>query len=64
MIALTFLVEHGNLNLSPQEQRLFTQVFSAADTDGLGVVTGDVALRFFPEKTKLPAEVLGEVRVL
>ena len=25
------------------------------------MVTGDVALRFFPERTKLPAETLGEV---
>ena len=25
------------------------------------MVTGDVALKFFPEKTKLPSEVLGEV---
>ena len=49
------------LNLSPEERRLFAQVFSAADTEGIGVVTGDVALRFFPEKTKLPSETLGEV---
>lgn len=53
--------EHPNLNLSAEEQRLFTQVFSAADSDSLGVVTGDVALKFFPERTKLPSEVLGEV---
>ncbi|MCJ1387255.1 hypothetical protein MMC18_000095 [Xylographa bjoerkii] len=53
--------KHPNLNLSPEERRLFGQVFSAADSDNLGVVTGDVALRFFPEKTKLPSEILGEI---
>ena len=50
------------LNLSPEERRLFGQVLSAADTEGLGVVTGDVALNFFPGKTRLQSEVLGEVR--
>ncbi|MCJ1314216.1 hypothetical protein MMC25_007896 [Agyrium rufum] len=53
--------KHPNLNLSPEERRLFGQVFSAADSDNLGVVTGDVALNFFPGKTKLPSEVLGEI---
>ncbi|MCJ1382681.1 hypothetical protein MMC17_005794 [Xylographa soralifera] len=53
--------KHPNLNLSPEERRLFGQVFSAADSDNLGVVTGDVALRFFPERTKLPSEILGEI---
>ena len=56
------MTEHPNLNLSPEERRLFGQVFSAADSDNLGVVTGDVALKFFPDRTKLPSEVLGEVR--
>jgi hypothetical protein len=40
---------------------VFKQIFNAANPDGIEVVTGDVALRFFPEKTKLPSEVLGEV---
>ncbi|MCJ1474984.1 hypothetical protein MMC13_003644 [Lambiella insularis] len=53
--------KHPNLHLSPEERRLFGQVFSAADADNLGVVTGDVALRFFPERTKLPSEILGEI---
>ncbi|MCJ1432134.1 hypothetical protein MMC27_001490 [Xylographa pallens] len=53
--------KHPNLNLSPEERRLFGQIFSAADSDNLGVVTGDVALRFFPERTKLPSETLGEI---
>lgn len=55
------LIEHPNLNLSPEEKRLFGQVFTAADTENIGVVTGDVALKFFPERTKLPSETLGEV---
>lgn len=55
------MTEHPNLNLSPDERRLFARVFSAADTESLGVVTGDVALRFFPDRTKLPPETLGEV---
>jgi len=36
-------------------------LFAAADTDKIGVVTGEVAVKFF-EKTKLPPAVLGEVR--
>lgn len=52
--------EHPNLNLSPDERRLFGQLFSAADTDNIGVVTGEVAVKFF-EKTRLPPTVLGEV---
>lgn len=55
------MLEHPNLNLSQDERHLFGQVFAAADTDNIGVVTGDVALKFFPEKTRLPSEVLGEV---
>lgn len=58
---LTRLIsEHPNLHLSPDERRLFGQLFSAADTDNIGVVTGEVAVKFF-EKTRLPPTVLGEV---
>lgn len=55
--------EHPNLHLSPDERRLFGQLFSAADTDKIGVITGEVAVKFF-EKTKLAPDVLGEVRLL
>jgi hypothetical protein len=41
---------------------VFTQLFRQADTDGLGVVTGEVAVKFF-EKTRLEPRVLGEVRL-
>lgn len=49
------------MNLSPEEKKLYTQIFQAADKEGLGVVTGDVALSFFPQRTKLPVDVLGEI---
>ncbi|KAF4554033.1 Cytoskeletal-regulatory complex EF hand-like protein [Elsinoe fawcettii] len=48
------------LNLSPDEKRVFSQLFQQADTDRLGVVTGEVAVKFF-EKTKLAPNVLGEI---
>lgn len=52
--------EHPNLHLSPEERRLFGQLFSAADSEKIGVVTGEVAVKFL-EKTRLPPDVLGEV---
>lgn len=57
---LPALLEHPNLHLTPDEGRLFGQLFSAADSDKLGVVTGEVAVKFF-EKTRLSPAVLGEV---
>ncbi|KAK4142000.1 uncharacterized protein C8A04DRAFT_38654 [Dichotomopilus funicola] len=55
-------VEAGapNLNLTPEEKRVYGQLFRQADTDGVGVVTGEVAVKFF-EKTRLDSRVLGEV---
>lgn len=41
---------------------MFYQLFQAADTTNLGVVTGEVAVPFF-EKTKLPPDTLGLVRL-
>ncbi|KAL8919129.1 MAG: hypothetical protein Q9172_005110 [Xanthocarpia lactea] len=52
--------EHPNLNLSPEERRYFGQLFTAADTDKIGVVTGEVAVKFF-DKTRLPPATLGEI---
>ena len=49
-----------NLHLSPDERRLFGQLFAQADTDKIGVVTGERAVSFF-EKTRLPSDVLGEI---
>lgn len=53
-------LEHPNLHLTSEEKRYFSQLFSAADTDKLGVVTGEVAVKFF-EKTRLPSDILGEI---
>lgn len=47
-----------NLNLTPEEKRVFFQLFQAADSTNLGVVTGEHAVPFF-EKTKLPPDTLG-----
>jgi hypothetical protein len=49
-----------SLNLTPEEKRVFGQLFRQADTEGVGVVTGEIAVKFF-EKTRLEARVLGEV---
>ncbi|KAI9658061.1 MAG: hypothetical protein M1821_002721 [Bathelium mastoideum] len=48
------------LNLTPEEKRVFGQLFGQADSDNLGVVTGEVAVKFF-ERTKLAPSVLGEI---
>jgi epidermal growth factor receptor substrate 15 len=53
-------LDHPNLHLTPEERRLFGQLFAAADSEKLGVVTGEVGVRFF-EKTRLSPAVLGEV---
>ncbi|KAJ5989584.1 hypothetical protein N7481_004794 [Penicillium waksmanii] len=51
---------HPNLNLTPEEKRVFYQLFQAADTTNLGVITGEIAVPFF-EKTQLPSGTLGEI---
>lgn len=57
---LVIVIEHPNLHLGPEERRLFGQLFSAADTEKIGVITGEVAVKFF-EKTRLSPDILGEV---
>ena len=52
--------EPTSLDLSPEERRLFGQLFAAADTDKIGVVTGEVAVEFF-KKTRLSPDILGQV---
>ncbi|SZF04976.1 unnamed protein product [Blumeria hordei] len=49
-----------SLNLSPEEFRLFGHLFRQADVEGIGVVTGEVAVKFF-EKTRLEPRILGEI---
>lgn len=50
------------LNLTPEEKRVFGQLFREADKENIGVVTGEVAVKFF-EKTRLEPRILGEVRI-
>ncbi|KFZ19850.1 hypothetical protein V501_00467 [Pseudogymnoascus sp. VKM F-4519 (FW-2642)] len=49
-----------NLNLTPEEVRVFGQLFREADSENIGVVTGEVAVTFF-EKTRLDPQVLGVI---
>ncbi|KAG6007891.1 hypothetical protein E4U21_005369 [Claviceps maximensis] len=49
-----------NLNLNSEEKRVYGQLFRLADTESVGVVTGDVAVKFF-EKTRLDSRILGEI---
>ncbi|KAI1099628.1 hypothetical protein F4804DRAFT_321372 [Jackrogersella minutella] len=48
------------LILSPEEKRAYGQLFREADIEGAGIVTGDVAVKFF-EKTRLDSRILGEI---
>ncbi|KAI6783375.1 putative calcium-binding protein [Emericellopsis cladophorae] len=50
----------AHLNLTPDEKRLYGQLFRQADTGNAGVVTGEVAVKFF-EKTRLDSRILGEI---
>jgi hypothetical protein len=52
---------HHNIVLTPDEKKVFGQLFQAADVEGLGVVTGELAVKFF-EKSGLSPRILGEVR--
>ncbi|KAF9870480.1 UBA/TS-N domain-containing protein [Colletotrichum karsti] len=49
-----------NLNLNAEEKRFYGQLFRQADTEGVGVVTGETAVKFF-EKTRLDSRILGEI---
>ena len=49
-----------SLNLTLEEKRVFGQLFREADKENIGVVTGEVAVKFF-EKTRLEPRILGEV---
>ena len=49
-----------NLNLTAEERRVFGQLFREADTENIGVITGEIAVKFF-EKTRLEGRILGEV---
>ncbi|CAL3967041.1 unnamed protein product [Diplocarpon coronariae] len=49
-----------SLNLTQEEKRVFGQLFRQADSENIGVVTGEVAVKFF-EKTRLEPRILGEI---
>ncbi|KAL2066529.1 hypothetical protein VTL71DRAFT_2600 [Oculimacula yallundae] len=49
-----------SLNLTAEEKRVFGQLFREADSESIGVVTGEVAVKFF-EKTRLEPRILGEI---
>ncbi|KAF2797284.1 hypothetical protein K505DRAFT_334458 [Melanomma pulvis-pyrius CBS 109.77] len=53
-------LNHPILNLTPEEKRAFQYLFQQADTEKLGVITGEIAVKFF-ERTKLAPAVLGEI---
>jgi len=53
----------ASLNLSPEEKRVYGGLFKEADSEGLNVVTGDIAVKFF-ERTKLDPGHLAQVRPL
>jgi hypothetical protein len=60
MLTFSCAARQQNLNLTAEEKRVFYQLFQAADTTNLGVITGEIAVPFF-EKTKLSPETLGLV---
>ncbi|OAA55805.1 ef hand domain containing protein [Niveomyces insectorum RCEF 264] len=49
-----------NLNLTPSERQAYGQLFRQADTESVGIVMGEVAVKFF-EKTRLDSRTLGEI---
>ncbi|PHH66837.1 hypothetical protein CDD81_5969 [Ophiocordyceps australis] len=49
-----------HLNLTPEEKRVFGDLFKQADPDNIRIVTGDAALGFF-DKTRLDSRILGEI---
>ncbi|TGZ76987.1 hypothetical protein EX30DRAFT_388717 [Ascodesmis nigricans] len=51
---------HTNIVLTPEEKKVFGQLFQAADSEGIGVVTGEHAVKFF-EKSGLSPRILGEI---
>lgn len=53
-------IDPAILNLSAEEKRAFGYLFNQADTDQLGVITGERAVPFF-ERTGVSPNVLGEI---
>ncbi|CAK7219319.1 hypothetical protein SCUCBS95973_003779 [Sporothrix curviconia] len=49
-----------NLNLTVEERQVYGQLFRQADPESVGIVMGEVAVKFF-EKTRLDSRILGEI---
>lgn len=47
-------------NLTAEEKRLFGHLFRQADSESIGVVTGEAAVKFF-ERTRIEPRILGEI---
>ena len=60
MLTECVMTDHAILKLSADEKAAYSYLFSLADSDSLGVVTGERAVAFF-EKTHVPSHVLGEI---
>ncbi|KAL1898880.1 hypothetical protein Sste5346_003291 [Sporothrix stenoceras] len=50
----------ANLNLTNEEKQVYGQLFRQADPESVGIVMGEVAVKFF-EKTRLDSRILGEI---
>ncbi|RMZ84005.1 hypothetical protein DV737_g1284, partial [Chaetothyriales sp. CBS 132003] len=51
---------HPDLHLTAEEKQVYGKLLKEADPDGFGVVSGDIAVKFF-ERTRLAADVLGQI---
>jgi hypothetical protein len=60
--SLTVLAAHPKLNYTPDERKLFGQLFRECDESGTNIVTGDAAVKLF-QRSRIAEAVLGEVRV-
>jgi hypothetical protein len=49
-----------SLGFRPEEKRVYGSLYRQADPDGIGVVAGEAAVKFF-EKTRIEPGVLGLV---
>jgi len=50
------------MRLTPEEKRLYGQLFHIADSEKLGVITGQLAVEFF-KKSRLTPSTLAEVDI-
>jgi epidermal growth factor receptor substrate 15 len=58
--ALSLLTMSGTFQATPAELSLVNQIFKQHDTQKIGILTGDVAVRVFGG-AKLPPTLLGEI---